>query len=134
MPRVINDTILNKMKSTSTAYLLWLFLGFFGAHKFYLDKAGLGILYLLTFGVFGIGWLLDLFTLGGQVANYNAWFGRQFGNSNLNTNHIVVNVPENIKNNVHDVSEQLHKLHDLKVKGILTVDEFNAQKTKLLGS
>ena len=122
------------MKSTSTAYLLWLFLGFFGVHKFYLNKFGVGVLYLLTFGVFGIGWLIDLFTLGGQVATYNAWFARQFGNSNQNTNHIVVNVPESNKNNVYDVSEQIHKLHNLKESGILSAEEFNEQKTKLLGS
>lgn len=122
------------MKSTSTAYLLWFFLGFFGAHKFYLNKVGMGILYFFTFGIFGLGWLIDLFTLGGQVANYNAWFARQFGNSSQNLNHVVVNVPESYKNNVHDVSEQLNKLHDLRERGILTVDEFNAQKRKVLGS
>ena len=34
----------------------------------------MGILYLLTGGIFGIGWLIDLFTLGGQVDTYNALF------------------------------------------------------------
>jgi TM2 domain-containing membrane protein YozV len=60
------------MKSKGTAYLLWVFLGPFGAHRFYLEKIGTGILYLLTFGIFGIGWLIDLFTLGTQVDAYNA--------------------------------------------------------------
>jgi TM2 domain-containing membrane protein YozV len=60
------------MKSTLTAYLLWFFLGFLGIHKFYLGKTGMGILYIFTGGLFGIGLLVDLFTLAGQVRTYNA--------------------------------------------------------------
>lgn len=122
------------MKSKLTAYLLWFFLGFWGAHKFYLNKTGMGILYLFTFGIFGVGWFIDLFTLGGQVDTYNALFGRQFGssNQNVNTNHIVVNVPDSNKNNSKSISNQLHKLHDLKEKGILSEEEYIAQKSKIL--
>lgn len=46
-----------------TAFLLCLFLGYFGAHKFYEGKTGKGILYLCTFGLFGIGWLIDCIAL-----------------------------------------------------------------------
>lgn len=60
------------MKSTLTAYLLWFFLGLLGAHKFYLGKTGMGILYIFTGGLFGIGMLIDLFTLAGQVNTYNS--------------------------------------------------------------
>ena len=42
------------------ALLLCIFLGFFGAHKFYLGKIGMGILYLLTGGLFGFGWIIDI--------------------------------------------------------------------------
>ena len=59
------------MKSKTTAYLLWFFLGVFGVHKFYLGKIGMGILYLFTAGFFGIGLLIDLFTLGGELDPYN---------------------------------------------------------------
>jgi len=47
-------------KSWITALLLCLFLGELGIHRFYIGKVGTGILWLLTGGVFGIGWLVDL--------------------------------------------------------------------------
>jgi len=61
------------MKSKGTAYLLCLLglLGIAGTQHFYLGKIGKGILWLLTFGVFGIGTIIDLFTMGSQVDNYN---------------------------------------------------------------
>ena len=48
------------MDRRDTAYILCLFLGFLGVHKFYENKIGMGILYLLTGGLFGIGWLVDV--------------------------------------------------------------------------
>ena len=41
------------------SFFLCLFLGYFGAHKFYEGRIGMGILYLFTFGLFGIGWIVD---------------------------------------------------------------------------
>ena len=35
----------------------------FCGHKFYEGKIGMGILYLLTAGLFGIGWIIDLISL-----------------------------------------------------------------------
>ncbi|HEX5438563.1 MAG TPA: TM2 domain-containing protein [Gemmatimonadaceae bacterium] len=42
------------------AFLLCLFLGPFGVHRFYAGKIGTGILELITFGGLGIWWLIDL--------------------------------------------------------------------------
>lgn len=42
------------------SFVLCFFLGYFGAHKFYEGKITLGFVYLVTFGLFGIGWLIDL--------------------------------------------------------------------------
>lgn len=46
-----------------TAFLLCLFLGIFGAHKFYERKVGMGILYICTGGLFAIGWIIDLIVI-----------------------------------------------------------------------
>lgn len=52
-----------KMKNKWVALLFWFFLGVFGGHKFYEGKIGMGILYILTVGLFGIGLLIDFFVL-----------------------------------------------------------------------
>jgi TM2 domain-containing membrane protein YozV len=56
----------------SVAWLLLTFLGALGIHRFYQGKIGTGILYLLTFGLLGIGYLYDLFTLNRQVSEINS--------------------------------------------------------------
>ena len=63
------------MKSKGTAYLLWLvsIFGWLGFHHFYLGKIGKEIIWILTGGVFGIGLLIDLFTLGDAVERYNTY-------------------------------------------------------------
>lgn len=50
---------IHSSKSRLVALLLCLFLGWLGIHRFYVGKAGTGILYLLTGGFFGIGVLID---------------------------------------------------------------------------
>ena len=51
------------MKSKTTAILLCFFLGGLGVHQFYLGKMGLGVLYLLTGGLCGIGTLVNFIQL-----------------------------------------------------------------------
>ncbi|MGJ8660509.1 MAG: TM2 domain-containing protein [Bacteroidota bacterium] len=53
------NTINTDDKSFVVAVGLWFFLGLLGIHRFYLGYYGIGILYLLTAGFCGIGWLID---------------------------------------------------------------------------
>ena len=50
-------------KKRGIAALLCLFLGCFGIHRFYVGKIGTGLLWLLTFGLFGIGTFVDLLVI-----------------------------------------------------------------------
>lgn len=50
-------------KSRTTALLLCIFLGLIGGHKFYLGRAGMGILYFFTGGLFSIGMIVDLISI-----------------------------------------------------------------------
>ena len=43
-------------------YLAWI-LGFIGAHRFYYGKQITGTIWFFTFGLFFIGWIIDLFLI-----------------------------------------------------------------------
>lgn len=53
-------------------FLITLFGGAFGVHKFLAGKWGLGILYLFTGGLFGIGWLVDTILAAKQLSESTA--------------------------------------------------------------
>lgn len=42
------------------AFLLCLFIGFFGAHRFYVGKTGTAVAQIFTIGGLGLWWLFDL--------------------------------------------------------------------------
>ena len=46
-------------KNKIVAILLCFFLGIFGIHRFYTGHTNWGIVYLLTFGIFGLGVIID---------------------------------------------------------------------------
>ncbi len=56
----------------SVAWILLGFLGPLGLHRFYLGKILIGILFLVTGGLAGIGVAYDFWTLNGQVSARNS--------------------------------------------------------------
>jgi TM2 domain-containing membrane protein YozV len=47
-------------RSRLAALLLWVVLGWLGAHRFYVGKVGTGVLWLFSLGFLGIGVIYDL--------------------------------------------------------------------------
>ena len=50
-------------KSRVSALILCIVLGYIGGHYFYVGRAGMGCLYLFTCGLFGLGWIYDIYRL-----------------------------------------------------------------------
>ena len=61
-------------KKKGTALLLCIFLGWMGAHYFYVGRIGRGIVSLITINFFCSGWFVDIFriALGGFRDNVGA--------------------------------------------------------------
>jgi hypothetical protein len=61
------------LHSKGVSYLLWMgwLFGFGGLHRFYLGKPVTGFLYVITWGFFGVGQIIDLFRLPGLVRRQN---------------------------------------------------------------
>lgn len=87
----IEQYVSNEKKSLIVAYILWFFLGVFGAHRFYAGKTLTGVLMivvliisglitLVTFGLAAavtmlpitIWWLVDAVLVIFMIKNYNA--------------------------------------------------------------
>lgn len=58
-------------KDYNLTWILLTFLGLFGVHRFYLGKWLTGVLWLLTGGLFLVGYLYDYWTLNEQIEAVN---------------------------------------------------------------
>lgn len=72
-------------KPWKTTLLLSIFLGHLGAHRFFSGKIASGVVYLLTMGCFGIGWLTDVILLltDGFTDKYGATISRKANSENI---------------------------------------------------
>lgn len=67
MTEAANQRFRSERHNSEVAWLLLVFLGFFGIHRFYQGKLLTGFLYLISAGIFGIGWAYDICTLNSQL-------------------------------------------------------------------
>lgn len=128
------------MKSKTAAALWAFFLGGLGAHKFYLGRPGMGLVYML-FCWTGIPSLIAFFEFFGLVLMSEQAFNAAYNNVALGgtgaavtqSQNIVVNIdPAKMAGASASLTEQIREIHDLHVAGILTDSEFAAKKADLL--
>lgn len=83
---LIEQRVTNEAKSTGAAYLIWLFLGMLGGHRFYLGRTGSAVTQLLMFiigwvtaiigvglfilGILGLWVLVDAFLIPGMIQSH----------------------------------------------------------------
>jgi TM2 domain-containing membrane protein YozV len=105
------------MKSKSTTAILAFFLGGIGVHRFYLGQTGLGFLYLIFFWTFipAIIAFIDFIIF---LTMSDEKFNEKYNAGNAMPSMAGV--------------DNLDKLHSLKEKGVITAEEFETQKRRLL--
>lgn len=69
--QLLQTELMSRQKSAGVAWLLLIFAGSLGAHRFYLGRTGSAIAMLLTLGGFGLWTLVDLFLLSGMIKETN---------------------------------------------------------------
>ena len=106
------------MKNKTTAGILAILLGWIGIHKFYLGKGGAGVFYLLfcwTLIPAIIGFFEGIMLLVMSDADFDAKYNNQNGNNLISSN-----------------ADELEKLYNLKEKGIISEQEFQNKKARLM--
>jgi len=61
----------SERRDRTLVLLISIFLGYLGIDRFLIGDIGMGLLKLLTGGVCGIFWLVDIFLITGRVDEYN---------------------------------------------------------------
>lgn len=64
---VLGDLYAYRRKRRVVAWSLWVALGWLGAHRFYLERPGTGLLQMLTGGGVLVWWVLDAWRIGAMV-------------------------------------------------------------------
>ena len=103
----------NQKKSSVIAYILWLFLGIFGVHRFYVGDFFKGILLFFTLGGFIIGWLVDFVFLQKRIEEYNDALEIELLAKAIEDTQTDRNRGANIDNSVYDVRKEMDEDVDL---------------------
>jgi hypothetical protein len=116
------------MKSQSTALILWFgwIFGLCGLHRLYAGKIGTGVIWILTFGLVGIGQIVDLFLLRDMVES-----------SNLKRGYLPDGTPIGALApadvfDIENIKERLRKLDQLYFNDLIEEDSYRKRKEELL--
>jgi len=90
------------------AYILCLLLGILGAHKLYLRRPIMALLYLFTAGLFIVGWIIDLFTMAKQVDDCNDRIYAMDDGATFMEEHLEDRIDE-LEDQVDELRHQLRK-------------------------
>ena len=122
-----------KQKNRITAALLALVFGGIGVHRFYLNKPISGFFYLILFWTF-IPAIIAFIEFIVLLCMSDEEFDRRYNAYAIAPPTIVVNptTEVTVKSDNTTYVEEVKKLYDLKVKGMITDEEFEQKKKMLL--
>jgi TM2 domain-containing membrane protein YozV len=121
-------------KSRMVDAILCGLLGEFGAHKFYEGKIGMGILYIFTWGLFGIGMLVDfIIILCGSSKDSDGliisqWLDDQNSTASQKSAPSFTTANEEVSS-----AELLKQYKEMLDNGTITQEEFDKKKKQILG-
>lgn len=120
-------------RSIGTAYGLWFlsFVGVCGVHRLYAGKIGTGLLWVFTFGLFGVGQFIDLFLIPSMVDDFNLkqiWLRGGSPPASLPSSGATLALPASPAKSLkgQPLMREIIRLAQQK-QGILTVNEAIAQ-------
>lgn len=105
------------MKNKTTALILSVLVGGLGVDRFYLGYTGMGVLKLLTAGVFGVMYIIDIVNIA------TGKLGPADGSG------YESDAPQKPAASIYDDLEKIAKLHD---QGVLNDQEFAKLKADLM--
>lgn len=111
------------MKNKTTALILSILVGGLGVDRFYLGYIGLGVLKLLTAGVFGILYIIDIIRIA------TGSLGPADGSAYEEDAARATTARATTSASAYDDLEKLAKLHK---EGVLNDEEFDKMKQDLL--
>ena len=145
---VYNQMYNSKKKETVVAWLLWVFLGSFGAERFYIgERKGLGIAQAIMSGLsiltLGLGylltgipifviWIISAVNINGDLAAINGKVEQEILASIITSRDGKGNKEKEVRETEKEGIDKLERLSKLKEQGALSEEEFETKKKDIL--
>ncbi len=118
----VRNSGVTSQKSWIATFLLCLFTGHLGAHRFYVGKIGTGVIWLCTMGCFGVGTIVDLITIAiGRFADVDG--------------NVIINKPNDTQDTYEETKQSHQIMQSSDVKTPIEIKtELNKKKEKWINS